>query len=719
MLGWFKRRKKKKKEAALLKEQSIQEIEVIEETPQEGSQEQVTYSDRETTEPSSAPVPLERDITPEIEEAEKIDSQEFSEHVVEPPPVDIEESPEEDLLEAEVLENKKPVEAEIQVEDPAIPEIIEPEETITPIDDTDIFDDIEALGESPLSVPVPISVEPESTESEPSMEESDIADSTEYPTPVDTIEVMEEAFAPQDEEDLKPTETDSEDLLAEIEPVSEEPTAEILVDDEDISDGDESQLPEEIPLDRSEEPEAIREEPPFEEGEIIEDIEFIDDVEIYEETTTDLVSPVEDEEKTPESSEYQETEDLFKELLFDEETNFFDEQVLPEEAEKVEQESRSPLVKDIEVPVAPEVEETPEEAESSIGEEISTEGAPPEEPQFLEDVEIYEEPEEEAVPATTAPIEKPQDPRAASFFKRLADRLSKTRDSFINQMDLLFLGKKEIDNDLLDDLEELLITADLGVNTTRDLIEHAQRKIKRNELSDPRALKGLFKERLRSYILESDEPAELVMPDSGPFVIMVIGVNGVGKTTTIGKITHKFIQSGQSVLLVAADTFRAAAVSQLKIWGERNNVEVVSGKEGIDPSSVAYDAMEMAKAKDYDVVLVDTAGRLHTQTNLMEELKKIKRVMGKRLEGAPHEVLLVLDATTGQNGVSQAKLFNEAVAVSGLALTKLDGTAKGGIVANVCKELKIPIRFIGIGEQIDDLRDFDPDEFIEALFQER
>ncbi len=306
-------------------------------------------------------------------------------------------------------------------------------------------------------------------------------------------------------------------------------------------------------------------------------------------------------------------------------------------------------------------------------------------------------------------------PENGPMFKRLSERLSKTRNSFIHRMDTLFLGKKVIDTKLLDDLEELLITADLGIATTTELLNAARRKVKRKELSDPAALKGVLKDHIKAFIADAAQPAE--MPAVRPFVIMVIGVNGVGKTTTIGKITHKFITSGRSVLLVAADTFRAAAVAQLQIWAERNSVEVVAREEGADPSSVVFDAM--ALAKDYDVVLVDTAGRLHTQSNLMEELKKIKRVMGKQLPGAPHEVMLVIDATTGQNGISQARLFNEAVGVTGITLTKLDGTAKGGIVANISRELKIPIRFIGIGEQLDDLRDFDPDEFIEALFQKK
>ncbi len=319
------------------------------------------------------------------------------------------------------------------------------------------------------------------------------------------------------------------------------------------------------------------------------------------------------------------------------------------------------------------------------------------------------------------PATKPDgaQPQASSLMGRLARKLSRTRESLVQQMDTLFLGKKEIDAELLDDLEELLITADIGAATAVELLDYARKKVKRAELSDPASLKKFIKERLRSYIVDSSRPAELVMPDSGPFVIMVVGVNGVGKTTTIGKIAHKFLNSGQTVLLAAGDTFRAAAVSQLKIWGERSGIEVVCKGEGADPSSVAFDAVARAVAENYDVVLVDTAGRLHTQTNLMEELKKIRRVINKKLEGAPHEVLLVIDATTGQNGISQAKLFNEAVGVTGLALTKLDGTAKGGIVANISRYMDIPIRFIGIGEKIEDLRDFDPDEFIEALFQEK
>ncbi len=306
---------------------------------------------------------------------------------------------------------------------------------------------------------------------------------------------------------------------------------------------------------------------------------------------------------------------------------------------------------------------------------------------------------------------------SSSIIKRLAERLSRTRESFTNRIDELFLGKKIIDAELFDELEEILVTADIGITTTQNLLEQARRQVKRDALSNPQELKEIIKKHLKDAITSHDGPSELVIQPGSPFVVMVIGVNGVGKTTTIGKIARKFLDNDQSVLLVAADTFRAAATSQLKIWGERNKIRVVSQHEGADPSAVVFDGMAVAVSKGYDVVLIDTAGRLHTKANLMEELKKIKRVIAKQLPGAPHEVLLVIDATTGQNGISQAILFNEAVGVSGIALTKLDGTAKGGIIVNISSELKLPIRFIGVGEQIDDLREFDAREYIDALFE--
>ncbi len=301
------------------------------------------------------------------------------------------------------------------------------------------------------------------------------------------------------------------------------------------------------------------------------------------------------------------------------------------------------------------------------------------------------------------------------LFKRLQEGLARTRVSLISRVDDLFRGRKEIDAELLDELEEILITADLGVNTTLDLLDEIRSRVSRQELKDPQALKGALKERIFTFFT-GYENAGMHVPATGPFVMMVVGVNGVGKTTTIGKIASKFARSGQRVLLVAADTFRAAAIDQLKVWGKRVGAHVVAKEPGVDPSAVIFDAMDYAASGDFDVIIIDTAGRLHTKVNLMEELKKIKRVINKKMAGAPHEILLILDATTGQNSISQARLFNEAVGITGLVLTKLDGTAKGGIVVHISHEFNIPIRFIGIGEKLEDLRDFKPQEFIEALF---
>jgi fused signal recognition particle receptor len=373
-----------------------------------------------------------------------------------------------------------------------------------------------------------------------------------------------------------------------------------------------------------------------------------------------------------------------------------------------------------EAPVIPELVEQGEEG---------AESAPDQEPVAAPEASrLPAEPvvlgREEAAAPEAAEVEVPasvlastrEKPAAKSMFQRLQERLGKTKESLVYRLDRLFLGKKEIDQDLFEQLEEILITADLGVGTTLALLDEARKKVKRDQLSDPQALKTVLRDQILAYIEATDQPAELVMPAEGPFVIMVVGVNGVGKTTSIGKIAAKFKRAGQSVLLVAGDTFRAAAINQLKIWGERVGVEVIAQHPGADPSSVVFDGLEYGVVHNHDVIIIDTAGRLHTSVNLMEELKKIKRVVGKKMAGAPHEVMLVLDANTGQNGVSQAKLFHEAVGVTGLTLTKLDGTAKGGIVANVCREIRIPVRFIGIGEQIDDLRDFDAREFVDALF---
>ena len=348
-------------------------------------------------------------------------------------------------------------------------------------------------------------------------------------------------------------------------------------------------------------------------------------------------------------------------------------------------------------------------------------GTAPQEQEIAEDTaaETASENDQEGkdvISQGAAPVDQAQmKENQKGLFKRLQEKLAKTRESLVSRVDDLFLGKKEIDAELLDELEEILITADLGVNTTLDLLDEIRNRVTRKELKDPQALKIALKERILTFFA-GYEDAGMHVPAAGPFVIMVVGVNGVGKTTTIGKIANKFARSGQRVLLVAADTFRAAAIDQLKIWGERVGAEVVAKQQGVDPSAVIYDALDYAATRDFDVIIVDTAGRLHTKVNLMEELKKIKRVINKKVEGAPHEIMLILDATTGQNSISQARLFNEAVGITGLTLTKLDGTAKGGIVVHICHDFNIPIRFIGIGEKLEDLRDFDPREFVEALF---
>jgi fused signal recognition particle receptor len=310
------------------------------------------------------------------------------------------------------------------------------------------------------------------------------------------------------------------------------------------------------------------------------------------------------------------------------------------------------------------------------------------------------------------PVEKAEEER--SLFQRLKDQIARTRESFVKQVDRLFLGKKEIDADLLDSLEEILITADLGVSTATVLIERIREKVKRKELSDAFALKNYLREEILTLLRSPQKEEEEIT--ASPFVILVIGVNGTGKTTTIGKLAHRFKCLGQNVMLVAADTFRAAAIEQLEIWSKRAGADFIKQKSGSDPSAVVYDALEAAQSRKTDVMIIDTAGRLHTKVNLMEELKKVQRVIQKKMPGAPHEILLVLDATTGQNAISQAKLFNSALGVTGMVLTKLDGTAKGGVVVGISNELKIPIRFIGIGEKMEDLRDFDPDAFVRALF---
>lgn len=302
------------------------------------------------------------------------------------------------------------------------------------------------------------------------------------------------------------------------------------------------------------------------------------------------------------------------------------------------------------------------------------------------------------------------------FFDKLKKGLTKTRASITEKIEKLVIGYADIDDDLLDELEEILIMADVGVNTTDRLMEAVRKGIKKKEINSPDDLKPFLQKNISELLTK--ESSDINMAKSGPTVFLVIGVNGVGKTTTIGKLSAYYKSQGKSVMLAAADTFRAAAIDQLEIWGERTGAKVIRHEENSDPAAVAYDAVKAAVARNVDVLLIDTAGRLQTKSNLMEELKKINRVIQREIPEAPHETLLVLDATTGQNAISQAKLFTEAAPISGIVLTKLDGTAKGGVVIGIKAELSMPVKWIGVGEGVDDLRPFIADDFAKALFEE-
>jgi len=310
--------------------------------------------------------------------------------------------------------------------------------------------------------------------------------------------------------------------------------------------------------------------------------------------------------------------------------------------------------------------------------------------------------------------EPEQEQVKAGLFGRLKNSLNRTSSKLTEGFASLVLGKKVIDDDLLEELETQLLTADLGVDATQTIISDLTQRIARKQLGDAEALFTALRDDMVQILQPSSVP--LVIPEQeGPYVILMVGINGVGKTTTIGKLAKQFQNQGKSVMLAAGDTFRAAAVEQLQVWGERNDIPVISQHSGADSASVIYDALQSAKARNIDILIADTAGRLHTQTNLMEELKKITRVMGKLDDSAPHEVMLVLDAGTGQNALSQAVQFNAAAGVSGITLTKLDGTAKGGIIFAIAKKTGLPIRYIGVGEGIDDLRSFQAEEFVDAL----
>ncbi|EEQ9460314.1 signal recognition particle-docking protein FtsY [Escherichia coli] len=412
------------------------------------------------------------------------------------------------------------------------------------------------------------------------------------------------------------------------------------------------------------------------------------------------------------------------------------------ESEKAQPEAEvvaqpEPVVEEMPEPVAIEREELP------LPEDVNAEEVSPEEWQAeAETVEIVEAAEEEAAkeeitdeeletqalaaeaavmvvpPAEEEqPVEEiaqeQEKPTKEGFFARLKRSLLKTKENLGSGFISLFRGKK-IDDDLFEELEEQLLIADVGVETTRKIITNLTEGASRKQLRDAEALYGLLKEEMGEILAKVDEP--LNVEGKTPFVILMVGVNGVGKTTTIGKLARQFEQQGKSVMLAAGDTFRAAAVEQLQVWGQRNNIPVIAQHTGADSASVIFDAIQAAKARNIDVLIADTAGRLQNKSHLMEELKKIVRVMKKLDVEAPHEVMLTIDASTGQNAVSQAKLFHEAVGLTGITLTKLDGTAKGGVIFSVADQFGIPIRYIGVGERIEDLRPFKADDFIEALF---
>jgi fused signal recognition particle receptor len=302
-----------------------------------------------------------------------------------------------------------------------------------------------------------------------------------------------------------------------------------------------------------------------------------------------------------------------------------------------------------------------------------------------------------------------------SVFEKIKSAVTQTKENFTERIQDLVQGQKEIDAEMLDELEAIMIGADVGVATTTEILKSIREQVSRKTLQDPSELRGAVKEELRKILkINYTPPSEI--PEGNPFVILIVGVNGVGKTTTIGKLAHRFKQNGKKVLLCASDTFRAAAVEQLEIWAGRAEAPLIKQKAGADPSAVLFDALQSAKARSIDYVIVDTAGRLHTKHNLMAELEKMTRIARREVPGAPHEVLLVLDATTGQNGLTQAREFTKSAGVTGLVLTKLDGTAKGGVVTAIARDLKIPIRFVGVGEKMDDLIEFSADDFVESLF---
>lgn len=368
-----------------------------------------------------------------------------------------------------------------------------------------------------------------------------------------------------------------------------------------------------------------------------------------------------------------------------------------------------------EQPVSPETTPAVDSGGQSTPAPEATQSPPPEppEPEVVESPPVVAEPA--PVEPAPAPVEAVEEAKKPGFFARITQGLKRTSTQFSEGLGNLLLGKKAIDDELLEEIETQLLIADVGVEATTKLIDTLTAKVARKQLADSEALYESLQSELRNLLVPVEQPLRIVSANK-PFVILVVGVNGVGKTTTIGKLAKRLQNEGKSVLLAAGDTFRAAAVEQLQIWGERNKVPVVAQHSGADSASVIYDAIAAAKSRGIDVVIADTAGRLHNKSHLMDELAKVRRVMGKLDSAAPHEVLLVLDAGTGQNAVSQADTFRESAGVTGIALTKLDGTAKGGVIFALTEKHQLPIRFIGVGEGVDDLQPFAAKPFVDALF---
>ncbi|EQC1556722.1 signal recognition particle-docking protein FtsY [Citrobacter amalonaticus] len=439
------------------------------------------------------------------------------------------------------------------------------------------------------------------------------------------------------------------------------------------------------PLHSKEETEAFAEE-------VVEVTEQVQEIETFQSAEPAIAKEHVDAQVEPQIAVAHEELPLPEEVKAEEETSAEEWQA---EAETVE------IVEAVEEEAQNEPELTDEELEAQA---LAAEAA--EDAQMIVPLAEKDAPVEEM-------IQEQEKPTKEGFFARLKRSLLKTKENLGSGFISLFRGKK-IDDDLFEELEEQLLIADVGVETTRKIIANLTEGASRKQLKDAEALYGLLKDEMGEILAKVDEP--LNVEGKTPFVILMVGVNGVGKTTTIGKLARQFEQQGKSVMLAAGDTFRAAAVEQLQVWGQRNNIPVIAQHTGADSASVIFDAIQAAKARHIDVLIADTAGRLQNKSHLMEELKKIVRVMKKLDEDAPHEVMLTLDASTGQNAISQAKLFHEAVGLTGITLTKLDGTAKGGVIFSVADQFGIPIRYIGVGERIEDLRPFKADDFIEALF---